>query len=224
MTSVTGFETRHEGGRMLFATVERYLSARLAEYTGDRKPAARYKLFLGDVLVEVVPRVNPTMSGAFVMGNHMNLRVNVDKRIGGFVLFCDGSVKATRYFLKMVSRPDPEAAAERHNAAMVAALLALLDTFVEIGDAARVLVVTIADIRNFYQMVVWHLQYRNNRNPHGVAFYKIADRFKLQDPKSILQWAWRELEPIRPDAATARWLKADYQRYKVAQRYARGVR
>jgi hypothetical protein len=55
----------------------------------------------------------------------------------------------------------------------------------------------------------------------GWAWHATIRRFGLRDGavKLLLPYSLRDQQPIPPDGATARWLRADLQRARVAARY-----
>lgn len=85
---------------------------------------------------------------------------------------------------------------------------------------------TLDEVHRFYQSCRWHGRSRGMRSPDGWAYYATIRRYGLRDgsAKLLLPYSLRAQQPIPPDDATARWLRADLQRARVAARYrARGA-
>jgi DNA repair protein RadD len=78
---------------------------------------------------------------------------------------------------------------------------------------------SVASIRDFYLQCVWYATAKTFRNPHGWAYHKTIERFHVDNPKSVIAWGWRDLAPVRPTDAAARWIKADWQRQVIARKY-----
>jgi superfamily II DNA or RNA helicase len=75
---------------------------------------------------------------------------------------------------------------------------------------------SIEEIRDFYLQCRWY--FRAMGRKEGMAFYRTQARFGLTEvqAKRIIQWHWRDLPPIPPSDEIARWLRADYQRQRIA--------
>lgn len=82
---------------------------------------------------------------------------------------------------------------------------------------------TLDDVRRFYLQCRWYGANRGMREPSGWAYHTTARRFKLssENARRAIAWAWRELRPVPPDDAAARWLRADLQRARIASRFRR---
>jgi DNA repair protein RadD len=78
---------------------------------------------------------------------------------------------------------------------------------------------TVADLHEFYLMARWHANSKGLND--GWGYYATQRRFKLDDPaaKRLIPWGWKQHQPMVPDDAAARWLYADYQRFRIAARY-----
>jgi len=75
------------------------------------------------------------------------------------------------------------------------------------------------DVRIAY---LQHLYYAESKGlKPGWAFYATLRRFKIPESKGrhVIEWGWRDLEPIPPDAETSRWLRADFQRTLIVSRW-----
>lgn len=83
---------------------------------------------------------------------------------------------------------------------------------------------TLADVKRFYLMCRWYGRSKGMKNPEGWAWHATQRRFDipLTKAKSCIQWDWRYLDPVVPDDACSRWLKADYQRSLIVKRVRAG--
>lgn len=79
----------------------------------------------------------------------------------------------------------------------------------------------LSEVRAFYLACRWYGQAKGFKNAAGWAFHKTADRFGFDSAKakSVIAWQWRDLPPIPPSDEVARWLRADYQRQRIAASY-----
>lgn len=77
------------------------------------------------------------------------------------------------------------------------------------------------EVRRFYQGCRWYGRSRGMAKADGWAWHATIRRFGLRDGalKLLLPYSLRDQQPIPPDGATARWLRADLQRARVAARY-----
>ncbi len=75
-------------------------------------------------------------------------------------------------------------------------------------------------IETFYRQCVYYGMAKGFRDARGWAYHQTAARYRLVNPRAVIAWSWRNLEPIRPSAETARWLRAEWQRRMIARRYA----
>jgi superfamily II DNA or RNA helicase len=79
---------------------------------------------------------------------------------------------------------------------------------------------TVEQVRDFYRQVRYYAAARGIKD--GFAFIKTVSRFFNGDAsraKRVVSWAWRDLAPLPPDAETSRWLRADFQRSRIAARH-----
>lgn len=77
---------------------------------------------------------------------------------------------------------------------------------------------TEAQRQAFYQMAHWYGASKEMRNPPGWAFYATRRRFNIPErlARNAVPYGWRDLPRLPPDAAAARWFRADYQRQRIA--------
>ena len=79
---------------------------------------------------------------------------------------------------------------------------------------------TLQDLKSDYLMLLHHAAAKGLKP--GWAFYAVARKHKLADfqAKRLIDMAWRYLPPLPPSEALSRWARADWQRHKIARRYA----
>lgn len=92
---------------------------------------------------------------------------------------------------------------------------------VDADDPQKPAAPTLEGVREFYLSCAWFAQSKEFKNPHGWAYHKTKDRFRLDDDKAkrVIEWGWRSLPTIPPSDETARWLRADWQRKRIASSY-----
>lgn len=79
---------------------------------------------------------------------------------------------------------------------------------------------TLERVREFYRMCKHYAAAKGLSD--GWVFYTVARRYFSDDAaaaKKVVKWEWRNLPPMPPDADASRWLRADYQRRLIANRY-----
>jgi len=78
---------------------------------------------------------------------------------------------------------------------------------------------TVGRIRDEYRMLRWFAASKGLKD--GWAYYAMQRRHHWTDQqgKHIVEWAWRNLPPLEPDAEVSRWLRADSQRAHFARRH-----
>jgi DNA repair protein RadD len=83
---------------------------------------------------------------------------------------------------------------------------------------------TVEDIRRGYRMLMGYADAKGLKA--GWAYYATLRRFKIPEAraKKLIAYEWRRLPAIPPDEAMTRWLRADWQRQKIASRYSRAKR
>lgn len=76
------------------------------------------------------------------------------------------------------------------------------------------------ELRRGYLMFMHYAESKNLKP--GWAFYATARRFRIDPAKAreVIPFGWRDLPPIPPDAEANRWLRADWQRQRIAARYS----
>lgn len=80
---------------------------------------------------------------------------------------------------------------------------------------------TVADVKRFYLQCMWYAEKAGMRNAGGWSYWATCRRFRLEveRQRKVIAWGWRDLAKIPPEDETARWLRADLQRAKIAGRY-----
>ena len=81
---------------------------------------------------------------------------------------------------------------------------------------------TVVEVQLFYRMCLWFGRTKGFKKPEAWAYYAMQRRFRFDAAaaRRLGTWGWRDLAVIAPDDDASRWFRADFQRSRVAARYA----
>ena len=81
---------------------------------------------------------------------------------------------------------------------------------------------TVVEVQLFYRMCLWFGRTKGFKKPEAWAYYAMQRRFRFDADaaRRLGTWGWRDLAVIPPDDDASRWFRADFQRSRVAARYA----